>query len=385
MMEKAIILRYSEIHLKGNNRNFFESLLIENVKNALSKYTFDFKKTYGRYVISNYNQSQEESIIDKLTKVFGLHSISPAFVVDNDLDKITEAALQLEIVPGTFKVECNRADKTFPLKSFEVAAEIGGRLLSKYHKQLVVDIHNPQQIVYIDMRENKKSFVFLKNIPAAGGLPVGCSGKGLLLLSGGIDSPVAGYMMAKRGMKISSIHFHSYPFTSDQAREKVMTLAKELTDYTGKMDVYVVPFTDIQIKIHEECPEEFMITIMRRFMMRISQKIAQKIGAGALITGESLGQVASQTLESINTTNSVATMPVFRPLIGFDKMDIIEISHKIGTYQTSILPYEDCCTVFLPKHPVTKPKLHIIERAEQKLNIDELIEQAIENIELVQL
>ena len=192
-------------------------------------------------------------------------------------------------------------------------------------------------------------------------------------------------MMAKRGMKISSIHFHSYPFTSDQAREKVMTLAKELTDFTGKMDVYIVPFTDIQIKIHEECPEEFMITIMRRFMMRISQKIAQKIGAGALITGESLGQVASQTLESINTTNSVATMPVFRPLIGFDKMDIIEISHKIGTYQTSILPYEDCCTVFLPKHPVTKPKLHIIERAEQKLNIDELIEQAIENIELVQL
>ena len=359
-------------------------MLIENVKNALSKYTFDFKKTYGRYVISNYDQSQEESIIDKLTKVFGLHSISPAFVVDNDLDKITEAALQLGVTEGTFKVECNRADKTFPMKSFEVAAEIGGRLLSKYHK-LVVDIHNPQQIVNIDMRENKKSFVFIKNIPAAGGLPVGCSGKGLLLLSGGIDSPVAGYMMAKRGMKISSIHFHSYPFTSDQAREKVMTLAKELTDYTGKMDVYVVPFTDIQIKIHEECPEEFMITIMRRFMMRISQKIAQKIGAGALITGESLGQVASQTLESINTTNSVATMPVFRPLIGFDKMDIIEISHKIGTYQTSILPYEDCCTVFLPKHPVTKPKLHIIERAEQKLNIDELIEQAIENIELVQL
>ncbi|MBR2303160.1 MAG: tRNA 4-thiouridine(8) synthase ThiI [Clostridia bacterium] len=383
-MGKAIILRYSEIHLKGNNRNFFESLLIENVKNALSKYAFDFKKTYGRYVISNYDQSQEESIIDKLTKVFGLHSISPAFVVDNDLDKITEAALQLGVTEGTFKVECNRADKTFPMKSFEVAAEIGGRLLSKYHK-LVVDIHNPQQIVNIDMRENKKSFVFIKNIPAAGGLPVGCSGKGLLLLSGGIDSPVAGYMMAKRGMKISSIHFHSYPFTSDQAREKVMTLAKELTDYTGKMDVYVVPFTDIQIKIHEECPEEFMITIMRRFMMRISQKIAQKIGAGALITGESLGQVASQTLESINTTNSVATMPVFRPLIGFDKMDIIEISHKIGTYQTSILPYEDCCTVFLPKHPVTKPKLHIIERAEQKLNIDELIEQAIENIELVQL
>lgn len=385
MMEKAIILRYAEIHLKGNNRNFFENLLIENVKNALSKFTFDFKKTYGRYVISNYDESQEESIIDKLTKVFGLHSISPAFVVDNDLDKITEAALQLEVTKGTFKVECNRADKTFPMKSFEVAAEIGGRMLAKYHKDLIVDIHNPQQIVHIDMRENRKSFVFLKNIPAAGGLPVGCSGKGLLLLSGGIDSPVAGYMMAKRGMKISSIHFHSYPFTSDQAREKVMTLAKELTDYTGKMDVYVVPFTDIQIKIHEECPEEFMITIMRRFMMRISQKIAQKIGAGALITGESLGQVASQTLESINTTNSVATMPVFRPLIGFDKMDIIDISHKIGTYQTSILPYEDCCTVFLPKHPVTKPKLHIIERAEQKLNIDELIEQAIENIEIVRV
>jgi len=383
-MEKAIILRYSEIHLKGNNRKFFEDLLIENIKTALGQFSYNFQKTYGRYVISNYDESFEETIIEKLQKVFGIHSISPCYVVDNDLDKISEAIFMLQLADKTFKVECNRADKTFPMKSFEIAAELGGRILSKHHK-LVVDIHNPQQIVHVDMRENKKTFVFLKNIPGAGGLPVGCSGKGLLLLSGGIDSPVSGYMMSKRGMRISSIHFHSYPFTSDQAREKVMTLAKKLTNYTGKMDVYVVPFTDIQIKIHEECPEEFMITIMRRFMMRISEKIAKQIGAGALITGESLGQVASQTLESINTTNSVATLPVFRPLIGFDKMEIIDISHKIETYETSILPYEDCCTVFLPKHPVTKPKLHIIERAEKKLDIDTLIDQAIENIEIVKL
>lgn len=383
-MENAIILRYSEIHLKGNNRGFFENLLINNIKKALQGIDHVFTKTYGRYIVSDYNAELEANIIERLQKVFGIHSISKCLVVDSDLNKITEAALSLGVNSGTFKVECNRADKTFPMKSYEVAAELGGRLLDRYNG-LSVDIHNPQNTVFVDMRENKKTFVFTNSLAGAGGLPVGCSGKGLLLLSGGIDSPVAGYMMSKRGMELSAIHFHSYPFTSVQAKEKVLSLAKILTEYTGKMRVFVVPFTEIQVKIHENCPEEFMITIMRRFMMRIAEKISKDINAGAIITGESLGQVASQTLESINTTNSVVRAPVFRPLIGFDKSDIIEISQKIGTYETSILPYEDCCTVFLPKRPVIKPKIDIIERAENKLDIDKLIEEAIANIEIINI
>lgn len=381
-MKKAIILRYSEIYLKGNNRSYFERLLIENAKNAISDYSLKFEKTYGRYVISEYADEYENEIISRLQKVFGLHSISPCFVVENDLNEIAEAAYLLNITSGTFKVECTRADKTFPLKSYEIAAEIGERLLAKY-EDLRVDVHDPQQIVHVDMRENKQTFVFGKTIPAAGGMPVGCGGKGLLMLSGGIDSPVAGYLMAKRGMTISAIHFHSYPFTSVQAKEKVLTLAKKLTDYLGNIKVYIVPFTDIQVAIHENCHEELMITIMRRFMMRISQKIAEQISAGAIITGESLGQVASQTLESITSSNSVVTMPVFRPLIGFDKDDIVKIAQKIDTFDTSVLPFEDCCTVFLPKHPVIKPKMHIVKKAEEALNVDELIENAIKHVEIV--
>lgn len=381
-MKNAILIRYSEIYLKGNNRYFFENLLITNIKTALKEESFDFEKNYGRYIVSNYKVENEKQIVEKLSKVFGIHSISPCLVVENNLDSITQAILSLDIQAGTFKVECNRADKSFSMKSYEIAAELGGRMLDNF-PNLVVDIHNPQNIIYVDMRESKKTFVYLNSIPGAGGLPVGCGGKGLLLLSGGIDSPVAGYMMAKRGMSLSAIHFHSFPFTSLQAKEKVLSLAKHLTQYTKALDVYVVPFTDIQVKIHENCPEEFMITIMRRFMMRIAERVAKNINAKALITGESLGQVASQTIESINTTNSVVSLPVFRPLIGFDKSDIVEISQKIGTYETSIQPFEDCCTVFLPKHPVIKPKIEIIERAEKKLDIESLIEEAIKNIEIV--
>ena len=383
-MEKAIILRYSEIHLKGNNRYFFENLLIENIKNSLKKYTYQFKKTYGRYIISDYDESYEQNIIDSLKKVFGIHSLSVCFVIDSNIDDIANAIFQLGIKNGSFKVECNRADKTFPLKSYEIAAELGGRLLDKF-QDLRVDLHNPEHIIYVDLRESKKTFVFLDSIPCVGGLPIGCSGNGLLLLSGGIDSPVAGYMMAKRGLSVSAIHFHSFPFTSTQAKEKVLKLATLLSEYTGNIDVYVVPFTDIQVKIHENCPEEFMITIMRRFMMRIAEKLANSISAKALITGESLGQVASQTLDSINATNDVVSMPVFRPLIGFDKMDIIDIAQKIDTYETSILPYEDCCTVFLPKRPATKPKLSVVKKAEEKLEINKLIEEAINGIEKIRL
>ena len=371
-MNEVLLCKYGEIVLKGANRAYFEDMLCKELRKRAKKCgNFEILRAQSTVYIEPLDEFCDmDAMLSEAQKVFGIVAIARAYVCEKSLESISEAAREF-IAPEirkykTFKVEAKRSDKRFPLDSMDLSREIGGVLLS-VNPRVKVDVRNPEIIVKVEVRE-RAAYIYAGHHKGAGGMPVGTNGKGLLLLSGGIDSPVAGYMMAKRGMKISSIHFHSYPFTSDQAREKVMTLAKELTDYTGKMDVYVVPFTDIQIKIHEECPEEFMITIMRRFMMRISQKIAQKIGAGALITGESLGQVASQTLESINTTNSVATMPVFRPLIGFDKMDIIEISHKIGTYQTSILPYEDCCTVFLPKHPVTKPKLHIIERAEQKLN-----------------
>lgn len=381
-MDKAIILRYAEIHLKGNNRGYFENTLIENIKKALKDFRYEFQKTHGRYVISGFHENDETYIVSSLEKVFGIHSLSVCYVVDSNIDDIADAAAELGVTFGTFKVECNRADKTFPMKSYETAAELGGRMLDRF-ADLKVDIHNPDNIIYIDIRENKKTFVFTSSLPMAGGLPVGCGGKGLLLLSGGIDSPVAGYMMARRGMKVSAVHFHSYPFTGVKAKEKVLTLAQKLSGYTCGIKVFIVPFTDIQVKIHENCPEEFMITIMRRFMMRIAQKIAQQNGMGALITGESLGQVASQTIESINTTNSVVDIPVLRPVIGFDKEDIIKISQKIDTYETSILPYEDCCTVFLPKHPVIHPKKEIIERAEKKLDIDSLVSEAVKNIETI--
>ena len=266
--------------------------------------------------------------------------------------------------------------------SMKVSAEIGGEILEK-HPNLTVDLFNPQNVVNIDIRENGKTFVFSQIIKAVNGMPVGTGGKGIVMLSGGIDSPVAAYMMAKRGMTLRALHFHSFPYTSMQAKQKVLDLAKIIKKYTLHLTVDVVSFTEIQTVIHEKCPEEYMITIMRRFMMRIAERIAKNNNAGAIITGESLGQVASQTLESLTSTNSVATLPVFRPLIGFDKDEIIEISQKIGAFETSILPYEDCCTIFLPKRPVTKPRLSAVEKVESVLDVDALVENALANIETV--
>jgi thiamine biosynthesis protein ThiI len=383
-MKKIILVRYSEIHLKGNNRSYFEGLLISNIKQALEGFDYRFSRTYGRYQISGFDESFTANIVRKLQCVFGIHSISEAYVVENNMDEIAEACLGLGIMQGTFKVECNRADKTFKMKSYEVAAQLGSILLQTY-TSLKVDLHKPDNIIHVDIRETKETFVFSHVIAGAGGLPVGSSGKGMLLLSGGIDSPVAGWLMAKRGMTIEAVHFHSYPFTSREAKEKVLTLAKKLSNYTKTLKVHVVPFTEIQTKIHEECPENYMITIMRRFMMRIAQIIAQKDGAGAIITGESLGQVASQTMESINVTNSVVKFPVFRPLIGFDKAEIVKIAQSIDTYKTSILPYEDCCTVFLPKNPVIKPKIYFAENCEKALDIEKLIENAIGGTEIVEI
>lgn len=379
---KVIIVRYSEIHLKGNNKEFFESALISNLKFALRDFKYDFARSNARYVIRNFDELLLPQLIDTIKNVFGVHSLSVAEEVPSTYEEIQKAALALAPQQGTFKVNTNRADKRFPMKSMQLSAEIGGDVLEN-NPRLSVDLHNPQNVINIDIRENGKTFVFTDIIKAVNGMPVGTGGKAIAMLSGGIDSPVAVYLMAKRGMTIRAVHFHSFPYTSMQARQKVLDLAKIVKKYTLHMTVDVVSFTEIQTEIHEKCPEEYMITIMRRFMMRIAERLAKSNGAGAVITGESLGQVASQTLESITSTNSVATIPVFRPLIGFDKDDIIEISEKIGTYETSILPYEDCCTIFLPKRPVTKPRLSTVEKIESVLDVETLVNNALADVETI--
>lgn len=379
---QVLIIRYSEIHLKGNNREFFENALITNIKTALKGYKFDFSRSNARYVIRNFDTMLLDEIVDVVTNVFGVHSVSVAEEVESNYQAISQAALAIAPTTGTFKVNTNRADKRFPIPSMKLSADVGGDILGQ-HPDLKVDLMNPQHIVNIDIRENGKTFVYSKVIKAVNGMPVGTGGKAVAMLSGGIDSPVAVYMMAKRGMTIRCVHFHSFPYTSMQAKQKVLDLAKLVKKYTLRMTVDVVSFTEIQTAIHEQCPEDYMITIMRRFMMRIAEKIARNYGGGAVITGESLGQVASQTLESITSTNSVATLPVFRPLIGFDKDQIIEIAQQIGTFETSILPYEDCCTIFLPKKPVTKPRLSAVEKIESVLDVETLVNNAMQTIETI--
>lgn len=379
---KAIIIRYSEIHLKGNNKEYFESALISNLKTALKGFDLQFGRSNARYVLRNFDESLTPQIIDCVKNVFGVHSLSVAEEVPSTLEDIRAAAIALAPKRGSFKVSTNRADKRFPLHSMDLSAEIGGDVLEN-NSALTVNLHNPDHIINIDIRENGKTFVFRDVIRGVNGMPVGTGGKAVAMLSGGIDSPVAMYMMAKRGMSLRAVHFHSFPYTSAQAKQKVLDLAAIVKKYTLRMTVDVVSFTEIQTAIHERCPEEYMITIMRRFMMRIAEKLARINGCGAVVTGESLGQVASQTLESITSTNAVAHIPVFRPLIGFDKEEIIDIAHKIGTYETSILPYEDCCTIFLPKRPVTKPRLSAVEKVESALDVETLVQNALQNVETV--
>ena len=379
---KVVIIRYSEIHLKGNNREFFESALISNIKHVLQDYTYEFARSNARYIIRKFDESQLEQIVDAVKNVFGVHSLSVAEEVDSNVEQIKAAALALAPTRGSFKVNTNRADKKFPIHSMNLSADIGGDILEA-NPSLTVDLFHPDHVVNIDIRENGKTFVYSEIIKAVNGMPVGTAGKGVVMLSGGIDSPVAAYMMAKRGMTLRAVHFHSFPYTSMQAKQKVLELAKLVKKYSLRMTVDVVSFTEIQTAIHEKCPEEYMITIMRRFMMRIAEKLARMNGCGAVITGESLGQVASQTLESITSTNSVANIPVFRPLIGFDKDEIIEIAERIGTFKTSILPYEDCCTIFLPKKPVTKPRLDAVLKVESALDVDTLVNNAMQNIETI--
>ncbi len=380
---KVILLRYGEIHLKGNNRRFFENALLKNIKSTLNGETFKLQHISGRYLITDYDEKREYAIIQKLVCVFGLHSISPAVVVENEPELILAECKKISVT-GKFRVTTRRASKIFPIKSMQFSAMAGEVILDNC-PNAVVDLHEPDTVINIDIRENGYTYISTQTIPCAGGMPVGTAGKGLLLLSGGIDSPVAGYFMAKRGMTIHALHFHSFPYTSELAKQKVITLAKLLSKYTGAIKLSFVSFTQVQEAINRNCDRDYMITIMRRIMMRISERLSKDVGAGAIITGESLGQVASQTLESITSTSAVTSMPIFRPLIGFDKLDIIDIARKIGTMETSILPYEDCCTVFLPKNPVTKPRLDRVEREESKLDIDKLVNDAYDTLETIDI
>lgn len=384
-MNKAIIIRYCEIHLKGKNRGYFEKLLKNNIKKSLKGISYDFLELHNRYLIENFNEFDLQLIEDKLKKIAGVHNYSLAYVTKNDFEEIESTVLSvLSDKSGTFKIETNRADKNFTPNSMEVSRLLGGSVLKNYASKLSVKVKNPDYTVYVDIREDGKTLIYTDTVSCMSGMPVGSSGKGLLLISGGIDSPVAGYMMAKRGMKIDCLHFHSFPYTGEAAKNKVEQLTSLLSEYNGgDIRLNVVSFTKIQEEIHKKCPPEFMITMMRRFMMRIAERFAIKNGLQAIITGESLGQVASQTIESITSSNSVVSMPVLRPLIALDKLEIIDISNKIGTYETSILPYEDCCTVFLPKFPAIKPDLNRVIASEQKLDVEGLINEALNNIEVI--
>lgn len=387
-MKKVILIRTGEIFLKGKNIAFFENTLINNIKSHLVGIEYKFVRSQNRFYIEDYEEIFQDEIIERLLTVFGLHSLSIATKIETSMDNIKKIALDYAPEEGqTFRVSCTRADKkTIPMPSFKIAGEVGGFLLSKI-KDISVDLHNPDVVVNVDIRERGYTYIFSKKIMCAQGMPVGTSSKGLLLLSGGFDSPVAGWRMARRGMNISAIHFHSYPHTSLQAKEKVIDLAKVMTKYCGNIKLYIVPFTAIQDEIHESCREDFMITVMRRIMVRISEKVANIDGSKALITGESLAQVASQTIESITSTNeAVELLPVLRPLIGMDKYEIIETAEKIGTARLSELPYPDCCTVFLPEYPVIRPKLETAQKEEAKVrNLDKLIDDAIANMEILDL
>jgi thiamine biosynthesis protein ThiI len=383
----VILIRYGELALKGKNRDLFEEALMRSVKSILrSFFKVKVRRNYGRMYVE-LNGEDAQAVMERLQRVFGISSFSPTIQVEQDEEVIKQKALelvqQLQPHPRTFRVETRRADKRFPKTSMEMSRVVGTHILRNL-PEIKVDVHTPEVVVNVEIRV-EGTFISCETIPGPGGLPVGVSGKVLLLLSGGIDSPVAGWMMMKRGVTLEAIHFHSYPFTSERSLEKVRDLAHKLTRWGGTVRLHVVPFTEIQTAIREKCPEDYLITIMRRFMMRISQQIAEKTGALALATGESLGQVASQTLESMNTINSVVSIPILRPLIGMDKTEITEISRRIDTYELSILPYEDCCTIFTPKNPVTRPKPHIAARFEENLDVDALVADAVNRTEVEEI
>jgi thiamine biosynthesis protein ThiI len=384
------IVRCGEVALKGLNKPYFERMLIERIRKVLKPYKeTEVRREDGLIVVRTAPDLPKETVIREISKVFGVDSISPAVEIETDMEAIGRAAvayMQQQIEERgirTFKVEAKRADKSFPVKSPEIARRIGARILIEC-KVLKVDVHNPECKLYVHVRKDR-SFIYERKVSALGGLPLGTNAKGLVLLSGGIDSPVAAFLMAKRGMYIEAVHFHSYPYTSERAWEKVKDLAQVLTDYCGNIKIHSVNLLPIQEQIAQHCPEEEMTILIRRFMMKIAQRIARETGSLMLITGENLGQVASQTAEALVVTDAAVQMPVMRPLIAMDKTEIIDLARKIGTYDISILPYEDCCTVFLPKHPKTKPKLSVILESESRLNVEELVESALKSVETTEI
>lgn len=389
MINDIILVKLGEIVLKGLNRKSFEQKLISNIcrrLNVIGKFrVYCMQSTI--YVEPENEDSDLDAAFDALTKIFGIASITRAAGCEKDPQKIAELAVRyLEDdmrSARSFKVEGKRSDKRFPMTSIELSQYVGGEL-SEAYPDCVVDVHEPELTVHVEVRD-LAAYVHSAPTPGAGGMPVGSNGIAVTLLSGGIDSPVSTFMIAKRGVRLIPVHFFSFPYTSEQAKQKVIELAELLTDYCGRMTVEVVPFTHIQEEIREKCPEEYFTLIMRRFMMRIAERIASANGAKAIVTGENLGQVASQTMEAMASTQAVTSLPVLQPLIGMDKEEIVRLARRIGTFDTSILPYEDCCTVFTPKHPKTKPKVHEVAELESVLDIDALVNEAVAGIERIKV
>ena len=389
-MYKAFLIKYAEIGVKGKNRYLFEDALANQIKYALKKCDGEFqvRKTQGRIYVDAMTDFDFEDTVEHLQRVFGISAICPVvYVEDEGFEKLCEDVIAFldSVYPDknkTFKVNARRARKNYPKDSMTINMDLGEAILNAF-PEMHVDVHKPEIMLNVEIRE--KIYIYSETIPGPGGMPVGTGGKAMLLLSGGIDSPVAGYMIAKRGVKIDAVYFNAPPYTSERAKQKVIDLAKIVSRYTGPIYLHIINFTDIQLYIYEKCPHEELTIIMRRYMMKIAEKIAQETECLGLITGESIGQVASQTMQSLAATNEVCELPVYRPLIAFDRLDIIDISEKIGTYETSILPYEDCCTIFVAKHPVTKPNLKIIKRHEENLaeKIDELVDTALKTDELI--
>ena len=389
-MYKAFLIKYAEIAIKGKNRYIFEDALVAQIKYQLKNVEGKFRivKEMGRIFIYTEGEFDYDETIEALKRVFGIFSICPAVVLEDEgfeklSQEVTEYVKKLYGEKAlTFKVNTRRNKKTYPMQSMEISSALGGAILDAC-PNMKVDVHNPDVFVNVEIRN--KIYLYSENIPGPGGMPLGTNGSAMLLLSGGIDSPVAGYMIAKRGVTLDAGYFHAPPYTSERAKQKVVDLAKLVAKYSGPIRLHVVNFTDIQLYIYDKCPHEELTIIMRRYMMKIAEEFAKKDGCLGLITGESIGQVASQTIHSLAATNDVCTMPVFRPVIGFDKQEIVDVALKINTYETSILPYEDCCTIFVAKHPVTKPNLQIIKRSEEKLQekIDEMMKEAVETAETI--
>ena len=388
MTYTSFLIKYAEIGIKGKNRYLFEDALVRQIKYALKKCDGEFNvhKAEGRIYVDVLSDYDFDETVAALKTVFGISGICPVVQAeDKGYEQLTQDVLKYvdDVYPDkkrTFKVAARRSRKNYPMDSMELNRELGGVILDAY-PEMSVDVHNPDILLTVEVRE--KIYIYSEIIPGPGGMPVGTNGKAML--SGGIDSPVAGYMVAKRGVKIDAVYFHAPPYTSERAKQKVVDLARLVSRYTGPIYLHIINFTDIQLYIYEQCPHEELTIIMRRYMMRIAEHIAKETDCLGLITGESIGQVASQTMHSLAATNEVCTIPVYRPLIGFDKQEIVEISEKINTYETSILPYEDCCTIFVAKHPVTKPNLNIIKKHEENLSekIDELVKTALETDELI--